>query len=40
MDNDKLINELQLGFINKNPDLTFEEIRLIKRFSDYMKGVK
>lgn len=34
------INEMQLGFINDNPELTFEEIRLIKRFSDYMKGVK
>lgn len=40
MDNDKLIDEWQLGFINKNPDLTFEEIRLIKRFCDYMKGIK
>ena len=40
MDNDKLINEIQLGFINNNPELTFEEIRLIKRFSDYMKGLE
>lgn len=40
MDNNRLIDELQLGFINKNPDLTFEEIRLIKRFCDYMKGIK
>lgn len=34
------IDELQLGFINDNPELTFEEIRLIKKFSDYMKGVR
>lgn len=34
------IDELQLGFINDNPELTFEEIRLIKKFSDYMKGVE
>lgn len=34
------INEIQFGFINENPELTFEEIRLIKKFSDYMKGVK
>ena len=40
MDNDKLINEMQLGFINENPELTFEEIRLIKKFSDYIKGIK
>ena len=39
MDNDKLIDEIQIGFINENPELTFEEIRLIKKFSDYMKGV-
>lgn len=37
MDNDRLIDEWQLGFINEN-ELTFEEIRLIKRFSDYIKG--
>lgn len=34
------INEMQLGFINENPELTFEEIRLIKKFSDYMKEVE
>lgn len=40
MDNDKLIDEIQMGFINENPELTFNEIRLLKKFSDYMKGVK
>ncbi|MBS5308853.1 hypothetical protein [Clostridium sp.] len=40
MDNDKLIDEIQMGFINENPELSFEECRLIKKFSDYMKGVK
>lgn len=34
------INEAQLGFINENPELNFEEIRLLKKFCDYMKGVK
>ena len=34
------IDEMQLGFINNNPELSFEEIRLIKKFSDYMKGDK
>ena len=34
------INEAQLGFINENPELNFEEIRLLKRFCDYMKGGK
>lgn len=40
MDNDKLIDEMQMGFINENPELNFDEIRLLKKFSDYMKGVK
>lgn len=39
MDNDRLIDEMQLGFINENPKLSFEEIRLIKKFSDYIKGI-
>ena len=34
------IDENQIGFINANPELTFEEMRLIKRFADYMKGDK
>ena len=34
------INEAQLGFINENTELSFEEIRLLKRFCDYMKRVK
>lgn len=33
------IDRLQIGFINENPELSFEEIRLIKKFSDYMKGL-
>lgn len=37
MDNDKLIDEIQMGFINENPELNFDEIRLLKKFSDYMK---
>lgn len=32
------IDTMQLGFYNANPELTFEEMRLIKKFSDYMKG--
>lgn len=32
------IDEMQLGFVNANPELTFEEMRLIKKFSDYMKS--
>ena len=31
------IDEMQLGFIGNN-DLSFDEIRLIKKFCDYMKG--
>lgn len=37
IDNNKLIDEVQLDFVNENPELTFEEIRLIKKFCDYMK---
>lgn len=33
------IDLMQIGFINENPELSFEEIRLIKKFSDYMKGI-
>lgn len=33
----KVIDEMQLGFINENPNLTFEEIRLLKKFCDYIK---
>ena len=36
--NDLYIDEMQLGFINSNPDLTFEEVLLIKRFADYIKS--
>lgn len=34
------IDEMQLGFINNNPELSFEEIRLIKRVFDYLKNTK
>ena len=34
----KYIDEMQLGFIVANPDLTFEELLVIKRFADYMKS--
>ena len=37
MDNERL-DEEQLGFINENPELSFEEILLVKRVFDYMKG--
>lgn len=33
------VDLMQMGFINENPELSFEEIRLIKKFSDYMKGI-
>ena len=33
------IDAMQIGFINDNPELSFEEIILIKKFSDYMKGI-
>ena len=36
----KDIDNAQMGFINENPELSFEEIRLIKKFSDYMKGLE
>lgn len=36
--NNQYIDEIQLDFINDNPDLTFDEIRLIKKFADYMKN--
>lgn len=39
VDNERLDQE-QLGFINENPELSFEEILLVKRVFDYMKGVK
>lgn len=39
VDNERL-NQEQLGFINENPELSFEEILLIKRVFDYMKKVK
>lgn len=35
----KDIDNAQMGFINENPELSFEEIRLIKKFSDYIKGI-
>jgi hypothetical protein len=38
MDNKKL-DELQLGFHNTNPNLTFEETLLVKKVFDYMKGL-
>lgn len=37
VDNERL-DEEQLGFINENPELSFEEILLVKRVFDYMKG--
>ena len=37
MDNDRLIDEWQLGFINENPDLSFDEILLVKRVFDYRR---
>ena len=36
--NNQYIDEIQLDFRNDNPDLTFDEIRLIKKFADYMKN--
>lgn len=39
VDNERLDQE-QLGFINENPELSFEEILLVKRVFDYMKKVK
>ncbi len=38
MDNDNLIDELQYGFIKKNPEISFETIEWIKKFCNYMKG--
>lgn len=35
-----VIDEFQLEFIQVNPDLTFEEMRLLKRFADYIKESK
>ena len=39
VENERLDQE-QLGFINENPELSFEEILLVKRVFDYMKGGK
>lgn len=39
VENERLDQE-QLGFINENPELSFEEILLVKRVFDYMKKVK
>lgn len=36
VDNERLDHE-QLGFINENPELSFEEMLLVKRVFDYMK---
>lgn len=39
VDNERL-DKMLLGFHNANPDLTFDEILLVKRVFDYLKGGK
>lgn len=39
MDN-KRLDEMQLGFLSDNEDLSFKDIRLVKRVFDYLKGGK
>lgn len=36
MDN-KRLDEMQLGFLSDNEDLSFKDIRLVKRVFDYLK---
>lgn len=39
VDNQRL-DEIQLGFLSNNEDLSFKDIRLVKRVFDYLKNTK